>query len=239
MKFCSRCHVNVHHQLDNCPLCGSWLDEADNNDNCKVYMEMDEKIAYPTLHEVRHVNFFRFKFNRILLVLLAFCVVLNILLSPQYHWSAYVAMGVVFAIFCVNTPINAKYKVEKHIRVDVVTLTVLAVAMEFALLNGGFGWFVVEFVLPWIYVAAIVTLDVLIAVRRYNNMQLFSTLAFCTVFAMLPQIALWIAQATGVFEAKTLICFVVFFASVLNMTVVFLLCGKSLKEEMDRNLNVK
>ncbi len=238
MKYCTKCKVNVHHQLTNCPLCGGYLDEKDDNDNCQVYEKMDDKIEYPTLHEIKSVNFFKFKFNRILLVLLAFCIVLNILLTPQYHWSAYVAMGVVFAIFSIMTPINAKYKVEKHIRTDVVVLTLIAVAMEFAVLDGKFCWFTLEYVLPWFYATAIVLLDVLIAVQRHKSMQLFSTLIFCTVFAVIPQILLWILQPFEIYTAKTVINFVVFFAAILNIIIVFLLCSKSLKEEMDRNLNM-
>lgn len=238
MKYCAKCKVNVHHQLTNCPLCGSYMDEKDDNDNCKVYQTMDEKVKYPTLHEIKSVNFFKFKFNRILLVLLAFCIALNLLLTPQSIWSAYVAMGVVVAIFCVMTPINAKYKVEKHVRTDVVTLTLVAVAMEFAVLKGNFAWFTVEYVLPWIYVAAIVLLDVLIAVQRHKNMQLFSTLIFCTVFTVIPQIVLWITHSLGIFTAKTNVNLITFFASILNIVIVFLLCSRSLKEEMDRNLNI-
>lgn len=237
MKYCSKCKVNVNHQLDNCPLCGSYLDEKDNNDNCEIYRDMDEKSESPVLHEMKSQNFFRFKFNRILLVLVAFCVVLNILVTPQSHWSAYVAMGVVFAIFCIMTPINAKYKLEKQIRTDVFVLTALAVAMEFALTNG-FGWFTMEYVLPWIYVAAILAIDVLICTHRFKNMQLFSTLIFCTVFAIAPQIAMWITQSAKIYEPQTYICFCVFFAAILNIMIVFLVCGKSLKEEMERNLNV-
>lgn len=238
MKYCTKCKVNVHHQLNNCPLCGSYLDEKDDNQMCEMYGEMDRKVAYPVLHEMKRVSFFRYKFNRILFVLLAFCVVLNILLTPEYHWSAYVAMGFVFAVFCVMMPINAKYKLDKQIRTDTVVLTLLAIAMEFALCNGKFTWFTVEFVIPWFYVVAIVLTDVLIGVQRHNNRQLFSTLIFCTVFAVIPQIVLWAVGYANVYQAKTVINFVIFFASILNLIIVFLVCSRSLKEEMERNLNM-
>lgn len=43
MKYCSKCNVNVHHQLDNCPLCGAYLDPKEDNEKCAAYVEMDEK----------------------------------------------------------------------------------------------------------------------------------------------------------------------------------------------------
>ncbi len=238
MKYCTKCKANVHHQLTNCPLCGSYLDEKDDNDKCEVYRDIDGKIEYPVLHEIKSVNFFRFKFNRILLVLLAFCVVLNIIVTPEYHWSAYVAIGVVFAVFCVMTPINAKYKLVKQIRIDLIVLTILAIAMEFALCNGKFSWFTVEFVLPWIYVAATILTVVLIGVQRNTNKQLFSTLVFCTVFDILPQITLWITSYLGIYRPKTIINFVIFFAAILNNIIVFLVCNRALKDEMERNFNL-
>lgn len=237
MKYCSKCNVNVHHQLDNCPLCGAYLDPKEDNEKCAAYVEMDEKIKYPLLHEMRKVNFFRYKFNRILLLLLAFCVVLNLLLTPQSHWSAYVAIGVVFIVFCVMTPINAKYKFVKQVRIDVAVLTLLAVAMEFSVLNGKFSWFTVEYVLPWIYVAAIILLDVLIAVNL-NSGKAFATLLLCTVFAMLPQIALWITTALDVYRPQTHINLIIFFAAIVNTAIVYVVANRALKEEMERNFNL-
>lgn len=238
MKYCDKCKVNVHHQLDNCPLCGSYLDEKNNNSDCEIYAEMDDKISYPVLHEIKSTNFFRYKFNRILLILLVFCIILNVLLTPDSHWSAYVAIGVVFAIFCVMTPINAKMKLTKQIRTDIVVLTALAIGMEFAVCDGKFTWFTVEFVIPWFFVVAIILTDVLIGVWRNRNREVFSTLAFCTVFAVIPQIVLWITKYTGFYEPKTVINFVIFFASILNLLIVFLVCSRSLKEELERNLNM-
>lgn len=238
MKYCPKCNVNVHHQKETCPLCGSYLDAKNDNDKCAAYKEMDGRIAYPVLHEMKSESFFRFKFNRILLVLLAFCIVLNIIVTPQYHWSAYVAIGVVFTIFCVMTPINVKHRLAKYVRTDVFFLTLLAVAMEFAVLDGQFNWFVVEYVLPWIYVAAIVLTDIFIAAMHHRNKQLFSTLIFCTVFAVIPQIVLWITAAADIYVPKTAINFVVFFASILNLIAVFLVWSRWLKEEMERNMSV-
>ncbi len=238
MKYCPKCKVNVHHQQKNCPLCGSYLDEKDNNEKCAAYTEMDGYVAYPTLHEMKNASFFRFKFNRILLVLLAFCVVLNILVTPQYHWSAYAAMGVILVIFCVMTPINVKHRLARYVRTDVFVLTLLAIGMEFAVLDGRFDWFVVEYVLPWVYTAAIVATDVFIVTMHHRNKQLFSTLIFCTVFAVVPQIVLWIVDAYGVYQQKTLINFVVFFGAILNLITMFLILNRSLKEEMERNMNV-
>lgn len=238
MKYCPKCKVNAHHQLTNCPLCGSYLDEKQNNDKCEIYRDMDEKISYPTLKEYSRPSFFKSKFSIILLTLTIVCVVLNILVNPASHWSAYVAIGFVFTVGCVMFPINNKIRLVKQVRYDVALLSAIAIALEISICNGKFEWFTVEFVLPWLYVVAIVLIDFLIFLQRYGGRQLFGTLLYCTVFAILPQIMMWIAQWRSWYEVKTLFTFVIFFASLLNLVVVFVIYSKQMKEDMERSLNV-
>ena len=238
MKYCAKCKVNVHHQLNNCPLCGSYLDEKHNNDKCAMYTEMDSIVKYPILKEKQTFGFFHFKFSGIMLVLMLVSVLLNIFLSPQYHWSAYVVIASVFVQLCIINPINLKTKLVKQIKIALPVVAILAVAMEFCICNWQFKWFTVEYVIPWFFVASIVLMDFLIVFLRKQNRELFSTLMYCTFGAMLPQIALWIAQALSWYTPKTVVCIVVFFASLANSAIVFIVCAKSLKEEMERQLSV-
>ena len=237
MKYCEKCKVNVHHQLENCPLCGSYLDPKHDKVECEIYQGIDDKVTYPILHENTGISFFKYKINIILLVATVICVVLNILLDPQAHWSAYVAMGFVFVVGCVLMPISNKTKLLKQLRWDLVILTVLAIAMEFAINNGNFSWFTVEFVIPWLYVIAIALVDFLIFFNR-SNRELFTHLILATALAILPQIMLWIAQWQKWYQPKTIINFVIFFASLVNLAVVFVIYSKQLKEDMERTLNV-
>ena len=238
MKYCTKCNVNVHHQLTNCPLCGSYLDEKNNNTNCEIYADIDEKVTYPTLHEKPRASFFKYKINIILLVFTVICVALNVLVDPQSHWSSYVAIGFVFTVGCVLLPISNKTKLLKQVRWDLILLTTLAIAMEFAVGNGKFYWISVEFVIPWFYVIAIALIDCLIFFHHRNNRELFSHLLFCTVFAVLPQIVMWIARWQKWYEPKTVIDFVIFFVALVNLAVVFVVYSKQMKEDMERTLNV-
>lgn len=237
MKYCPKCKVNVQHQLTNCPLCGTYLDAANDNDKCAIYAPIDAKTEYPVLKEITYVPFFKHKFNKILLVLAAFAAVLNILLTKTSNWSYFVAIGVAITIFGVMSPINNKMKFTAIIRRNVFILTAAAIALEFGINNWKFAWFTPEFVLPFVYDAVIIALDFLIIFQRRTNKQLFSTLIYVTLFAVCPQILFWITPLFGI-HAKTLIPFVSFFAAILNVIIVFIVCSRSLKEEMERNLNL-
>lgn len=238
MKYCTKCKVNVHHQQTNCPLCGSYLDEADSNLNNSMYAQMDQLVEYPKVKVSNKRPFFRTKFNKLLIAIMLFSVVLNLIVSPEKIWSAYVTLAVIFAVFAVMLPINRRMKIVDIIKTELFWLTICSLLLELVITMGHFAWVSVEFVLPWFYCIAIALLDMLIIFLRKKNRQLFSTLIFATLFATMPQIALWIAHALEWYEAQTIICFVVMMTALLNAVFMFVICSRSMKEEMERNLNI-
>jgi hypothetical protein len=234
MKFCTKCNVNVNHQLKNCPLCGSYLDETHDNDNCQVYANIDNAHTRPVINFNTKPNFLETKFNRLMLLCMALCFVLNIVFTPTLNWSTYVVVGGMIVMFCIIMPIADKMKLQRQIKVNLFILTIAAVALELSVTRLHFEWFVVTHVLVWVYVAAIVLIDVLIIFRRYEDKGLFSTLALTTIFAIAPQIVMWIAAGVGVDVIVPQWLLIVFFAAILNVATVFIVCTRSLMEEVER-----
>ncbi len=237
MKYCSKCKVNVNHQLNNCPICGAYLDEHFDNDNCEIYKDMDSVVESPILHESTQVPFFKHKFNLLLLTIAVMSVIVNLLFTPSTYWSFYVATTALFGIFAVMSPINNKSKLVKLIFRIIPMITLYAIALELGICKWHYKWFTAEYVLPFIYAGWIIVIDLLVIFRRNQNKQLFSALIFCTMFALCPQIGFWIASIWNV-KSATLIPMIVFFAAILNVAVVMIVCNRSLKDEMERNLNL-
>ena len=237
MKYCTKCKVNVHKELDNCPLCGAYLDERNDNDNCKVYEIMDDAVKTPILKTVTYVPFFKHKFNWILIALGLLSLTLNLIITPNSHWSYYVGISVFTVIFGVMSPINNKFKIARIARRVIPIGTIFGILLEIGLNGWTFPQIALEYVLPFYYAGWIVALDFLIIFSRHKNRQLFSTLIICTLFAICPQITFWVARIWNL-KAATLIPFVIFFASLINAVIVFIVCTRSLKEEMERNLNL-
>ena len=237
MKYCTKCKVNVHHQLNNCPLCGSYLDSDNDNDNCTVYKDIDEVIAYPVLTERPQTHFFKHKFNLLLLLTLALCGAINLIITPNSHWSVYVFIGVALVLLCVMLPICKKTKFVNQILFDTLVLCALAVAMEFAVCDWHFAWVSCEFVMPWFSVAGIAVLDFLLIFGRKTSRKLFSSLIAETLFAMSFQIAFWVASLFGV-QPKTNICSAVFLASIANLLIMSILFSKYARDELERTFNV-
>lgn len=237
MKYCPNCKVNVHHQLNNCPLCGRYLDQRNDNDKCKVYQSQDEMVSYPILKEKRDVPFFKSRFNVLLLSVMVFLVIINILIDSTVSWSLYSTLGGAFVLVCVMLPINRKLKLTAQIRIDLFMLITISILLELIICQWQFKWFVVEFIIPWLCVASLILLDFLLVFSKRKG-KYFSTLIFCTFFALLPQITLWICNAAGWYQPKTNIGSIVFFACLLHFVCVAVVLNKYLKEAMERRLNM-
>ncbi len=237
MKYCPKCDVNVHHQQKTCPLCGQYLDARNDQIKYQNYQTQDQVVKYPILKEKAEVAFFKSRFNVLLLATMIFLIIMDFLQTNTVTWSQYTTIGIIFVLTCVMLPINRKFKLVTQIKLDLFVVSIVAILLELVICNWKFQWFVVEFVLPWIYVASLILVDFLLIFRRRKT-RLFSTLLYCTFFSLLPQISLWIASACDWYQSKTSIDSIIFFACLLHFVVVAVVLNKYLKEEMERRLNM-
>lgn len=235
MKHCNKCNVDVVDSLENCPLCGSFVA---GNENTTTNLAVLDEANRPKIQFKNKKNFWQNKVNRIMILSVIVCVVLNLLLTPKSNWSVYVAVGSLFLIFVIIMPLAEKTKLQTQIKIDLFILTICAVILELAITNLHFEWFVIKSVLPWVYVGGVVLVNFLILFRRYTDKGLFTTLVYTTFFAIAPQIVLWIAEAVGANIEIPLSVFVIFFASIFNCAIVLIVCTRSLKEEIERNYNL-
>lgn len=237
MKYCKKCNVNVNHQHEHCPLCGSYLNSNDNNNNCAIYEHMDEHINRPVVPVAQKSNFFKSKIYKILLVLCAVTVAINIL-TGSYPWSAYVIIGTVLALFCVIFPIAENSKIQNMIRTDIVVIALSAIALELTITRMNFMWVSLYSVLPWIFLGAIVLVDFLIIFRDFAQHGLFTTLVFVTIVNSIPQIIDWIQVSMGNDQNAGGHIVMLFIVGLLNIAIVMIVCSKSIKEEMQSRLSI-
>lgn len=238
MKYCNKCSVNVNHNHNNCPLCGSYLNKSNDNDNCQAYLPLDNIVSHPVVKINSTVSFLKNKLSKILLTACVIAFLLNLLFARTTPWSAYVIIGAMVAIFAIIMPIAEKTKLQKQIRHNLFLFTLVAVALELTITRLHFEWFVVFDILPWFYAGTIILIDFLIIFRRYEDNGLFATLILATLFAITPQIINWVQMILNDAVKLNLITVTIFFASLFNMAVVFIVCTRSVREEMQRNFNI-
>ncbi len=238
MKYCKKCNVNVNHQHYNCPLCGSYLNENDGNDNCTIYANMDKHINRPKVSVKQKTNFLQNKFYKLMLAICAITVAINLLVDISNPWSAYVVIGTVLLLFCIIFPIAEHSKVQQQIRTNIFAITLCAIAIELTVTRLDYQWVTAYQVLPWIYLASIIVVDFLIIFREFSQLGLFTTLLYCTIFACVPQILLWIRRALDLDTGINLQVLTIFLVAILNIAIVAIICSKSIKEEMQSRLNM-
>lgn len=237
MKYCKICNVDVNDNHKNCPLCGSYLTETDVLPYPKYQEKIEKIVSKPISKPKENVDFLRTKNNYLILLILAICVALNILLTRESVWSAYVCIGGLFLILCVMLPIANKSKVYIQITFDLPIITVLTLLFE--LFTNGFTsvYYSLSFILPSVFLVAIIIIDfMIIFTTRSRSTGYFSALLLTSIYAIIPQILLWCYFSyIGYFGTVT---FIVFFASILNMGVVSICAHKRIREEYARKMNL-
>ncbi len=236
MKRCNICECNVHEKHSHCPICGSYLE-----DNPKPFdryeNEIEQNVKNPEVHIVEKPDFMKEKTNYILLFLAAVCVALNILITPGIYWSAYVFIGVIFAILCVLLPITNKSKVYMQIVLDLPVITLLSLAMELIIKRGYGAAISIMYILPSLFVGAILLVDaMIIATAKKRTTGYFSTLLYASFFAIIPQILIWIWFYKLGYES--IVAFSAFFFSLINLGIVAICSHKRIREEYDKKMNM-
>ncbi|MEG1527981.1 MAG: DUF6320 domain-containing protein [Clostridia bacterium] len=237
MKYCTVCKVNVNKEEENCPLCGSFLEEKGDKPFEK-YEEIEKYEIYPKVVLEEKVDFFRSRANRLLILIMVVAVAIDLFIAHTITWSAYAMCGTLFSLFCVLFPITRKSKLYNQIMIDLIIGTFLAVMLEL-IINKFTGIRIsIKWVLPSIYLASIILCDIMIIIENHNKSYYgyFSALLFCTVFLVIFQVLVW---AIPSFRTHgSLYSSIIFFASLLNIGVMAICYYKQVKSEYIRKWNI-
>ena len=242
MKHCTVCNVNVHERLTNCPLCGAYLTE--DGVGMERYSREIEKNVNSYEIEYKSVIKRNFWSKRVLgwcFILIALCVLINVLTSKQSLWSGYVAVGVMVTYFAVisNAFKKARFYVilancAIYVSLAVVLIDVF-VSFDTVQSMAAFG-FSLKFVVPALLVAIIICCDVLVGKGDKKCTYYLLTMFWTSLLAMIPQIAVWIFFPE--WEEAWLSLAALLFA-VLNGLVVATVHSKDIVSEIKRKFNTR
>ena len=235
MKYCKNCNCNVNEKLDNCPVCGSYV-----NDNARTvcldnYEQTEYAVNYP---KIKNTVDAKPKIIINLLVMLAgfLCLAINLVTNNENLWSIYVLFATFGTVTCVISPIFDKKKVYLQIGFDVLFICGGLLLFDF-FTNGKFGNFhgwSIEFVIPSVLLACILVVNFLIIFRGKRNKGFFLTLYYLCAISLVPQIVLW-AIKQDLFNA---FCLALFFVAIANALIISIVCYKSVKEEFGKKFNI-
>ena len=235
MKHCDKCGVDVLGTLDNCPLCGGFLDEEGRD--CAFYRDgIEPYVRYPQLKIKENVYRGLLSLKALLLILILglICVFIDKTLTPVSMWSAYVLIAGLAVYFTAIMAVYRKRRFYAQIAVDAFVLTAAAFAADLVYsldASGGTGLFGVSlrYVVPALLFAALIVTDVMVFADRRENKYYLVTLLFVSLLSLIPQIVVWSGFGGAKWATVTL-----FFFALTNGLVLTIVCWKEIVRQVKR-----
>lgn len=239
MKHCDKCGVDVLESLDNCPLCGGYLDKP--GERCAVYRDdIEPYIGYPSLKVKDSAWRGMLSLKALLLIVIVslICVFINRALTPSSLWSAYVAAGELAVYFTAIAAVYRRRRFYAQIAVDALVLTLAAYLVDIVQsldVSGDLGRFGVSlwYVVPALLFAALIVTDVMVFADRRGNKYYLVTLLVVSLFSLVPQIVVWAGFGGPQWVTVTL-----FFFALLNGLALTVVCWREIVREVKRKFFV-
>ena len=235
MKYCKNCNVNVHKELDNCPICGSYVDQNTQQTVYEHYPEMEDAVGYPKIKEKIDEKKAGRKISLFAVLVSLLSVAIN-LYDTTYLWCAWVGLGGVWIVFCIVPHIFYK----KKIYVQLPTYAI-ATSLSLLLIDGfdghGFnhviGWSL-EYVIPFVLLGCLIALDFLIIFKGKKEKTHLMAMYFTCVISLIPQIVIWLTPI----EWATWASFTLFLTAIANALAVTIVLYETVKAEFGKKFNL-
>lgn len=217
MKYCRKCALSVNTGYEYCPLCASQLTECQEGEPPEKKVDdagaCDE--VYPHLVVEVKYNFLLRLLLFISVVGASTCLLINLLTYDGMLWSLLVAGGIGFFWAALIYPIAVRKNIGHHIAVDAVCACIFFVVAQFVI--GTKGWSL-DYVVPFLFIAATTIISVVILVRRMSWRE-YALYQFITIiFGLLPVISViahlvstsWPSIVSAFYSFVTLLGMIIF-----------------------------
>lgn len=224
MKYCTKCKIYVGDESDWCPLCQNRLKKSED---APKYQSSTEGSIFPKLpnpSEVYHLCV------RILLMVSVIAAVVasvvNYYVRSRGAWSLIVIAAIVCGWIVAAITMRKRKSILKTILWQMVIISVICVLWD--VFTHWHGWSV-DFVLPIMYMAVMVTMFILNKVLRLQTQDYLIYGLMAGLFALIPLILM----LTGLVRhaLPSVLCLAV---SVVFLAILFIFHGSAMVDELRR-----
>lgn len=221
MLYCEKCGVHITGAPDHCPLCQGTLNgEPDPEGGLFV----------PLIHQRKKESYVFAIITMMALATIIICLSVDFLVGPGLHWSLFASGGAgcswVFAV------IGWKKRAELAKNIFLQTLLISVVGCLWDLFTGWKGWSL-DYVIPGVCVAAVLSLSVLAVVLRLETSEYMAYLCTVAVYGCVPLVFL-LTGLVGV-RYPSIICAALCF---LALAALFLFFRKNTLDELQKKLHI-
>lgn len=206
MNYCRKCQIDVENELNGCPLCQGKLDRKPG------LKELDfTKITFPmsdTLGFIRRILFFVF------VLLVGLNITFNIILSISLFWAPYFIVVLFYAYFMMAHAMKSSRNMGLTIMTNVYLLSAMLLLLDAI---SGFHKWSIHYVIPFLVVIGILSLDLLISIRKSNHLDYLIYMFVVVLFGL----ALFPFLLLGLIEVviPTMIAIYISFMTIIGMVV--------------------
>ena len=205
MNHCKDCEINTKEAT--CPLCHKLLSTEDIKAEDRAYPIYDQR-QYKMRALVTKLTIA----GGILAVLI--CLLINMLVMPHFLWVFYVAVAVFYLVVSLNHTILSASHLGGKIIAQVVSLTLLLLVIDGV--TGSMEWSV-NYVVPFVIIAVIMLLTIIIITVRLKWTGYISFLLLMIALGFLPLIlyfsgvatVLWPSVSAASFSAATFLAMLI------------------------------
>lgn len=222
MKYCEKCKVQVGNPVERCPLCYAALTQKDG---------APEEVSYPDLYDQAE------KYNIIFRILLflsitacTVCVTINYLSGVDFKWSIIVIANILYMWIAISTAVRRHAKLGFNIMVQVISLAVLLILLDY--FSGNHRW-ALNYVVPLLFITAMLSITIIIIVRRVDIGSFILYFILIGLLGFIP-IILWALQMIKVLWPSL----VAALYSAISLVSIFIFADNATKIELKKRFHV-
>ncbi len=175
MRICPECKITVTDPVKHCPLCGADLSVSGADDKTEMSYPAFTGSAAPRSSFPFLAKLFAF----LSLIAVFSCVLIDLLTAHRLSWSLYVVGGIAAAWGTVGAHLLTRINLNYLLLNDLVVISLYLILIDH--LSGWNRWSV-DYVIPLLYIAVMITTIVLALVFRvYWREYMLSLVAVCAL----------------------------------------------------------
>lgn len=203
MNQCPNCDVLTDERV--CPLCHAQVNAEPGE---KMYPNYDRE-AFEIRARIRKLAIL----GGILATII--CLVINIVVMPQFLWVFYVAVGIFYLLVSLNHTILSGSHLGGKITAQVISLTIVLLVIDG--MSGEVQWSV-NYVVPFLIIGGILLISLMIVKVGIRWTGYISFLLLLITFGFLPLVlyftnvatVLWPSVTAAIFAASTFLVMMLF-----------------------------
>jgi len=222
MRYCEACKVKVDNPLEHCPLCFHVL---------SLYDDAPEEESYPDYQgAVRRYNLILRILLMVSLTAGATCLTINLLTGRTFLWSLIVIVNILYMWLAVPIALRRRYSVGFKVMAQAFLLAALVVAVDWII--GHNGTWAYDYVLPFLFVTAILTITVISIVKRVKLREFILYFFLIALLGFVPLLLL----AVGLVRVSWPSLVSALYAG-LSLVSLFVFADKATKMELKKRLH--